>query len=333
MLDEFRQDPVSGDWVLFSEKRAGRPYSKEKIDFSQSKEDCPFEGDFKDQEKTLLLIDQGKLVDLDSNSWTTRVIKNKYPVVIDGLCSPIREEGEFFIAGGTGSHELVITKDHDRQPADLSDGELAEVLSAYRARYEVLSRDPCTRYVSIFHNHGHLAGASVYHNHSQIVSMPLVPSLIERSVSRAREHLKRTGQPIYDSLLAFDLDDGKRTVAENDLFVAFCPYVSRSPYAVKIFPKTKQASFGEMTPEQLPHLANALGQVLRRLKALRDDPDYIYFVRTAPLNDDVSHQEYRWHLEIMPRESPAAGLELGTDVFINTVDPDMAAQAYRSVSI
>ena len=331
MLDEFRQDPVSGDWVLFSDKRAGRPHAKEEKVFFQPKSACPFEGDFKGQEQTLLLLNHGKVVDLDAEAWTTRVIKNKYPVVIDGMCSPVRTEADFLVSVGTGSHELVITKDHDRQPADLSDEELAEVLAAYRARYAVLSRDSCTRYVSIFHNHGHLAGASVYHNHSQIVSMPLVPSLIERSVSRARAYQEKNGRTIYESVLDFEIEDGKRTVLENDSFIAFCPYVSRSPYSVKIFPKTEQASFGEITDSQTPLLAQALGGVLRKLKALRDDPDFIYFVRTAPLNDRISHREYRWHLEIMPRESPAAGLELGTDVFINTVDPDIAAEALRSV--
>ena len=45
MLNEFRQDLVSGEWVLFATERAKRPYRQQnkKVDASTVKKNCPFE--------------------------------------------------------------------------------------------------------------------------------------------------------------------------------------------------------------------------------------------------------------------------------------------------
>ncbi len=44
MLNEFRQDLVSGDWVLFFTERVNKPVDlKTREKLYQPKEDCPFE--------------------------------------------------------------------------------------------------------------------------------------------------------------------------------------------------------------------------------------------------------------------------------------------------
>jgi UDPglucose--hexose-1-phosphate uridylyltransferase len=328
VLNEFRQDPVSGDWVIFSTARAKKPEpSSHKEKFYQSQDLCPFEGDFKNQGETLALFYQGKAV-AEGSEWTTRVIKNKFPLVADGLCSPVYIQGLFNIGAGTGSHELVITKEHDRHFAEFSNEETAEVIQAYHQRFTELSSDPCSEYISIFHNRGTLAGASVYHSHSQIVSMPIVPSLIQRSLDRAIAYAKEHGSHIYDTLMAFELEQEKRLIAQNEKFVAFCPFASRAPYEIRIFPKTKQPSFGSLAETDILPLAEVLNVSLKKLHGL-NDLDYIFFIRTTPLKNN--DEAYCWHIEIMPRLSVLAGLELGTSVLVNTVDPDEAAATLKTL--
>lgn len=330
MINEFRQDPVTGDWVLFSSKRGSRPGATEERspDFYKPKEQCPFEGDFKDQEETLLLMDHGKKVPLDSSDWTVRVIKNKYPAVQPGVCSPVRQEGLFVIGPGTGEHELVITRDHERHLADLSVTETEEVIRAYLERFKKISQDECSAYISLFHNQGKLAGATVYHSHSQIISMPTVPSIIERSVIRAKDYFSKNNSYIYDSLLEFEK---VRMIFENNSFFIFCPFASRTAFEIRIFPKQHQQSFIQMSEPEIPKLAEALSVALKKLNQAQNKPDFIFFLRTAPLKDGAD--PYRWHIEIMPRKSVAAGLELGSDVYLNAVDPDEAAAALRAAAI
>lgn len=337
MLNEFRQDPVSGEWVLFSTVRAKRPHPQGEVPFYQSKEECFFEPEQMDKQETPVAIySHGQLVENLSDDWTTIVIPNKFPALKQGVCGPIVNVGPFAVADGSGFHELVITRDHERSIAQFNDSETAEVIQAYRDRYLSIAKDNCGEYISIFHNHGRLAGASVYHNHSQIISMPMVPTSIVRHMNGAREYFKKTGQRIHEVLLAWEMAEYKRIIYQNEHFIALCPYVSRSAYEIKIFPKRLSANFGDISDVEIPFLANALTVVLKKLSVAFNDVDYAFFIHTAPPKKEgaiVGYDFYQWHLEIMPRISIDAGLELETNVLVNTVDPDEAAMALRDVTI
>ena len=39
---------------------------------------------------------------------------------------------------------------------------------------------------------------------------------------------------------------------------------------------------------------------------------------------------YHWHMELAPRLSNIAGMELGADIALVTVDPEAAAEALRA---
>lgn len=333
MTNEFRQDPVSGDWVLFAPQRAKRPGSRQREPFYQSKEECRFEPErLSEQEPPLAVYSKGKLVQDISSDWTTVVLPNKFPALKRGMCGPVFERGPFAVAEGAGFHELVITRDHERHLGQLTEPEVAEVLQAYRDRYLSISNDKCGEYVMIFHNHGHLAGASVYHNHSQIISMPIIPTGILKNMRSAQNYFEKTGKRIHEVLLEWERQENKRIVFENDRFVVLCPYVSRTPYEMRIFPKNSSAYFDDVSEDDIPHLAQALSKSLRMMDAVLDRPDYNFFIHTAPPKKPTapSYDFYHWHVEILPRSSIDAGLEFGTNVFVNSVDPDEAATQLKA---
>ncbi len=336
VLNEFRQDPVSGEWVLFSTARAKRSHPKDEVRFYQTKEECFFEPERMAQQETPVAIySHGQLIDDLSTDWTAIVIPNKFPVLKKGVCGPTHYTGPFAVAEGNGFHELVITRDHEKSFAQFSEAETTEVVQIYRDRYKAISQDKCGEYISIFHNHGRLAGASVYHNHSQIVSMPMVPTAVSGHMNGAREYFDKTGKKIHEALIAWEIAEDKRIVYQNEYFIALCPYVSRAPYEIKIFPKRSSANFGDISDAETPSLADALGVVLKKISRALDNVDYAFFIHTAPPKKDglLGYDFYQWHLEIMPRLSIDAGLELGTSVIVNSVDPDEAALVLRNASI
>ena len=342
MLNEFRQDIVSGDWVLISTERAKKPSPQETTKHSQlyqDKETCPFEDPQRsDHRDPILVYNKGQKVVWEKESareWTTQVVKNKYPALADGFCVPPRNIGPFLVADGFGFHELVITRDHDKSFAQFTDEETAEVLRVYKDRYNSISQDECGDYVLIFHNHGFFAGATVYHNHSQILSMPIIPPGILKNIKGAKEFFERTGEKIHEMLLEWEADQNKRIIYENEKFIALCPFVSRTPYEVRIFPKKKNSNFGDTKDEDFMLLAEILNKTLKKLHVALNNPDYTFFVHTSPIKKDSSglYDFYHWHIEIMPRFSIAAGMELGTNVFVNTVDPDEAAKLLRETNL
>ena len=90
-----------------------------------------------------------------------------------------------------------------------------------------------------------------------------------------------------------------------------------------------------MQDGDLIYLAKALNTVLRKLYLALNNPDYVLFIHTSPIkksNFDI-YDFYHWHIEIMPRFYIVAGMELGTNVFINTVDPDEAAEKLRNADV
>ncbi|MBX4190082.1 DUF4921 family protein [Candidatus Parcubacteria bacterium] len=335
MLNEFRQDPVSGDWVLFSTARAKKPGAREQLSFYQDKAECPFEpSKMEKQELPVLVFKDGQEVSKDTPDWTLQVIPNKYPAVTEGTCEPVRKEGLVSVADGKGFHELVITRDHEAHFAQFNREQTEEVLKAYLIRYRTIAASDCGEYISIFHNHGLLAGASIYHNHSQIISMPIVASTLDRHFQGAGDFLKNNGVPIHTKMLEWEIKENKRIVYQNDKFVVLCSYVSRSPYEMRVFPKDFSSDFSLMSDSDVSDCADALNTALKKLFKAVDNPDYTFFIHTAPPHQaHVAHGSYQWHIEIMPRLSIAAGLELGTNVFMNMIDPDEAAKLLRETDV
>jgi UDPglucose--hexose-1-phosphate uridylyltransferase len=338
-VSEFRQDLVSGSWVLISTGRSKRPHaSDQEPKVHPPKEGCPFEDpQAAGNGEPLCVLSHGEELSTKDykDKWTVQVIANKFPALQRGVCGPARINGPARVFDANGFHELVITRDHERSFAQFTSEETQEVLRAYRSRYEVISRDDCGAYVLIFHNHGPSAGASIYHNHSQIISTPILPPEILASIHGSEQFFKNYGTKVHDLLIEWELDQKIRIVYENEQFIAFCPFTSKSPYEIRIFPKISSARFELIDDKGIVQLADALNTIFRKLHKALGDPDYNFYIHTAPVAKDpsVSYDFYHWHIEIVPRIKIDAGFELATAISINSVDPDEAAQLLRETTV
>lgn len=333
--NEFRKDLVSGEWVLISSLRAKRPHANGRERLVQTAEECVFEpATMHEQSAPLLLYSNGAAVPWEGDwtkPWSTAVIKNKYPALQEGACGIPHQVGPYLAQVANGFHELVITRDHERHFAQFTTEETAEVLRAYRDRYLAISKDECGDYVSIFHNHGRGAGASVMHNHSQIISTPIVPPEIVRSVQGSDDYFQQHGRSVHSTMIEWEERENKRIVYQNEGFIAFCPFVSKAGYEVRVFPKRQLPRFESSTDAELLLCADALNVVLRKLFVALDDVDYNFYIHTAPVLRDplIDYDYYHWHIEVVPRIPVAAGFELSTAIYINPFDPDDAAAHLR----
>jgi UDPglucose--hexose-1-phosphate uridylyltransferase len=110
-------------------------------------------------------------------------------------------------------------------------------------------------------------------------------------------------------------------ILERDGLVASCPHASRGPYEVQVAPVRPEHE--GLRSELLAPALQLLAELVRRIQAIRGEP--------TPLNVWL-HDGEPWHLELLPRTTRLAGLELGAGVYINPVSPESAAAALRDAA-
>ena len=308
---ELRLDPVSKDWVIIATGRAKKTIKASKT----SSENCVF-CDLASQEKPLLI------------SPTLAVVPNKFPAVLPSKDLKQRAEGPYQMMDSVGFHEVVITKDHIKDISQFSAAEIKEVVDAYQQRYLALMNQEFVNYISIFHNHGQRAGASISHPHSQIIAIPVIDPDTQKTIIGSQEYWNLHKKCVYCEILKWEQKDGRRIVFENDEFLALCPFASRMAFEIRIYPKKHLSYFERINEKQKIALAEAFSIALAKLRKALNNPDYNFFLRTSPC-DGKDYSHYHWHFEILPRTSIQAGFELGAGMEISTIEPEKAAECLR----
>ncbi len=331
---EFRRDGISGDWILMVPGRAKKPgdlrTKKEKRKIAPFRT-CRFEDPFENvDEKIIIGYPRTKNGDIRTD-WDLLVLKNKYPAVVHFERKAIHRTSKFFeVIEGAGHHDLIITRDHKKDFPDLSRERAFRVLAAFRDRYLMLFQDKNIEYVSMFHNWGRGAGASIFHPHYQIMGIPIVPPHIMHTLFGADHYVRKHAQCAFCAMMAEEKKQRIRIIAENDMAIAFAPYASWSEFQVKIFPKKHSAGFENTLDAELQSVGDILQLVLKKIRKNLGDPDYNFFIHTAPMREKKKYKKsFHWHIEVLPVYNTAAGFEFDTGMQINVIDPDFAARILK----
>ncbi len=328
-MPELRRDPIHGGWVIISTERSRRP-----SDFAPEERKtvggfCPLCEGNEDRTPPEVFAFRENGTPPNSPGWSLRVVPNKFPALrIEGELN--REgEGMYDKMNGIGAHEVVIeTPRHFESLSTLPLKAVEYVLLAYRERIVDLRRDPRLRYVMVFKNYGVAAGASLEHSHSQIIALPIVPTRVREEIQGAKNYFDYKDRCVYCDIIRQELRDRRRVVYENQGFVSLAPFASRFPFEMWILPKLHQPSFELMASSLFPLAAEALSDILQRLKEVLEDPPYNYILHTSSFpEEDWNH--YHWHFEIMPKLTKVAGFEWGTGFYINPTPPEEAAEYLR----
>ncbi len=326
---QLRLDIVSEDWVVIAVNRAQRPEmfaQKERIKEGSRDpgKDCPFCGEeiFK------------RAVFKRGNVFS---IPNDFPIFSEGDDLNIHSDGPYETMDGVGFHEVIITKDHNRPMALFTSEEVKEAVDVYQSRYIELAKNKFVTYISIFHNHGKEAGASVYHPHSQMVAIPVIDPDLKNSIEGAEKYYKKTGLCVYCTMIGWDKKDEERIIYENKKFIVLSPFAPQSNFEVRIYPKEHSPCFEKMDETEKQYFADALKTVLYKIYKGLNDPAYNFYIHTAPagqspLGGAEDYKNYHWHLVIMPKPpTPPAGFEFCAGMEINTIEPEKAAEFLRNV--
>ncbi|OGI16694.1 MAG: galactose-1-phosphate uridylyltransferase [Candidatus Moranbacteria bacterium RIFCSPHIGHO2_02_FULL_40_12b] len=323
---ELRQDLITGDWVVIATGRAKRPedfVKNSRIISENNVSECLFCDPEKSGQEKDILIYKDK-----NGDWTLRVFPNKYPAFIGGKPQSL-EEGPYFAMTGAGFHEVIVTRDHHKQAALMETMEIVEVFDAYQERYLDLMNKKDVNYISIFHNHGKEAGASIAHPHSQLMAIPVISPYVELELDGSEKYHRQNRHCVFCVIAEYESKVKKRVVFENEKFIAYCPFASRAAFEVWVVPKKHSPYFERTASEGKISLAEVFGKALHSIYKALGDPAYNFYIHTSPC-DGKDYPHFHWHLEILPHTAVWAGFELQTGIEISTIPPEAAAEFLRS---
>ncbi len=337
-MPEMRKNPITGDWTIIATERARRPHMPtidEKLFFSGNAHDpsCFFCDGNEHATPPEILVYRETPNAPNSSGWTLRVVANKFSALNlnEELCL---EEGNPLkvCCYARGTAEVIIESPHHTLNTALYPLQQLELLlRAYKERYIELSKEPSIQYVAMFKNNGSQAGASIPHPHSQIIATPIIPSVIQNEIHGAGAYFKKNKRCIYCDMVESELKDTSRIIYENDEFISFAPYASRSPFETWIMPKFHSDSYHRLTDKQLKSLSEIWKAVLYKIYMGLNNPPYNYFIHTSPVRKNTKNF-YHWHMELIPKMTIAAGFELGTGMYINIAIPEQSAEHLRDIN-
>jgi UDPglucose--hexose-1-phosphate uridylyltransferase len=223
----------------------------------------------------------------DTPGWLVRVVPNLYPAF---------------------AHQEVIVHSprHVRSLAELEDGELGGVATAWSARFDAARVDGLWPY--LFVNEGREAGASLPHSHSQLAWLPEAPPAVVAELPNLAKGACALCELLADDTLevAFDSSISLRTAS-----------APRVPYEALAAPLGHDAAPGEAD------LRAVLALLRRAVGRLHD--------HEGPVALNVwLHAGEHWHFEVVPRISELAGIELGAELYVNWLPPEEAAARLRA---
>jgi UDPglucose--hexose-1-phosphate uridylyltransferase len=350
-VPEIRIDPLSGDRVIVAGERSRRPggapgcVAAQPIDVGSDPFADGNEG--ATPPEVFALRPAGSVP--DSPGWSVRVVPNLYPALggaPDGPGAPAgpgasagtgagEEPGQghtgrvapaaaelFASMPAVGAHEVIVNAPTPvLSLADLDAEQVVLALEVWRARMAAHAHDAA--YVQLIVNERREAGASLPHTHAQLYALPFVPASVARERERFGAYANRAmGQNLLGDLLQEEVRRQERVVAIDDEAVLIAPYASKLPFQLMLIPRRPRARFEEDGPLGARLLHDGLSRLARHLGA---SPPLNMWVRTAPR--DAEH--FCWRIDVMPRLTHLAGLELSTGLNLNIVAPEDAARALR----
>ncbi len=342
-MPELRRDPVVGYWTIISTERSRRPTEFRRGEISEIRA-CPFcEGKERETPGEVMAVREPGSSP-NGPGWSVRAIPSKLPIL--SLDQPFDRYGQgiYDVMEGVGTHELIIeSPKHKHDLDELGVVEIEKVIQVYVNRINALEKDPRLKYALLFKNHGLISGSAndvIRHSRSQLIATPITPKRVKEELQAAKNYFERRERCVFCDVLRQEQRDRSRIVSENDAFLAFCPFASRSPFEIWILPKTHCADFGKLNAGQFPAFAAVLKECLVRVKTLLNDPPYNFILHTAPYRHKKKtiywktlEEDYHWYFQISPRLTHDAGFEWGTGIYINPTPPEDAAYLLKEVEI
>jgi UDPglucose--hexose-1-phosphate uridylyltransferase len=339
-VSERRYDPTADEWVTFATHRQDRTYQP-------PADQCPL----------CPTRDPAHPTEIPGPAFDIAVFDNRFPSLSPDPPPPgIAATPLIGVEPAAGRCEVVVYSDqHDTTLAELGVDRIRLLIDVWADRYTVLGTEPQIRYVLPFENKGEIIGVTLAHPHGQIYGYSDVPPRPLRELRAAYGYRERTGRCVECDVVAGEIADGRRIVAQRGGFAAFVPAWARFPYEVHAVPRAHRPGMPELAAAERDELAELFAALLAGYDRLFGfSLPYVMGIHAAPTCapsdlagrtrppaglerlaswEPVSHV----HWEFAPvHRSPdkikfLAGSEMMGGAYMTDVAPEVAAERLRDV--
>lgn len=324
---ELRKDPITRSWVITGDD----------IPANVPETECRFCPGSSVNSQVI-----SSRAPLDGAPWSARAVVHPIPLYhIEG--EPQRRgDGLYDRMRGVGAHEVLVESPrHDGHLWNASDEEIDQFLLLAAGRIQDLKKDRRFKYITVFKNHGALAGQEFEHPTSQITASTFVPRRVLYELRAGREYYSQKERCVFCDILAQEEQQAVRMVEVRGDYAALCPYAPRVPYETWVVPRNHEASFEREALRRgvLHDLSALLRRTLQRIRTVTDE--FHFVLHTSPntlhRSDILNYwttieEDYHWHLEILPLLRSKAKSYTFKEVYFTPVTSETAAARLREAA-
>lgn len=326
---ELRKDPITRSWVITGDDLSVSPVNG-------PCQYCPSTGSEVQVVSTMPPVDNGP--------WSARAVVHPSPIYrIEG--DPMRRaEGIYDSMSSVGAHELLVENHrHDKQLWDASDVEIEQFLLLAAHRILDLKRDRRFKYISIFKDHGPLAGQDVEHPSSQLTATTFVPRRVLYELRAGREYYHQKERCVFCDILQQEERQAVRVVETIGDYIAVCPYAPRVPFETWILPRFHESAFERVAGGKagvLQDLAKLLRRTLQRVQSIAGSFHLVLHSSPNTLHRSVVlgywktiEEDYHWHIEILPILAERVKSYTAKETYFTPVSSESAVLRLREAKV
>jgi UDPglucose--hexose-1-phosphate uridylyltransferase len=291
-----RLNPLTGDWVLVSPHRAGRPW--------QGQVESPARDAPPPYDPACYLCPGNERAGGRRNPpyEGVFVFENDFAALHPDAPPLERDDGGLLVARAErGVCEVVCySPRHDLALPAMPLAGVRAVVDSWAERFLDLGSRDFIRHVQIFENRGEMMGASNPHPHGQIWATADIPTEAAKECSRMAAYRAERGGCLLCDYLALELRSRERVVLENDGFAVLVPFWAVWPFETLAVSKPHVTALDGLDAAGRDGLAAILLEVTARYDRLFQTPfPYSMGIHQRPTGGQ-SHDECHLHVHFYP---------------------------------
>jgi UDPglucose--hexose-1-phosphate uridylyltransferase len=328
---ERRLNLLTGEWILVSPERMARPWHG-----AEAKEPPPAPIH---HDPRCNLCPRGKRMNGTQNPdyAGVHVFDNDFPALSSGPLQRLESDPLLVREAERGTcRVLCYSPDHSGRMATMSTPQIADVVDAWTKQFAEFDARADIGAVTIFENHGEMAGASNPHPHGQIWATHSIPNELAKEDRHQRSWLDTRGMPLLAEYLRHELRLGERVVFSNDEFAVLVPFWAIWPFETIVIPMRQVAALPDLTIAEQSSLAETLNRVTRIYDRVFDAPfPYSMGIHQRPCGSPAPH--FTLHLHFFPpllRSAAIRKFMVGFELLAmpqRDLTPEAAAAKLRSL--